>query len=174
MHNLCAYLHAYFFFRHLKKIIHCMNLLMPVQFSSVQSLSCVWFFATPWTTACQASPSITNSGSLPKLMSPESVMPYNHLVLCHPLLLLPSFFPASGSFQMSQLFASGGQNIRLSASTSVLTMNTQNWSTLEWTGWNSLQSKGLTRLFSNTQFKSFSSSALNFLYSPTLTPIHDY
>ena len=59
-------------------------------------------------------------------------------------------FPTSGSFQMSQLFASGGQNIRVSASTSVLPMNTQDWSPLEWTGWISLQSKGLSRVFSNT------------------------
>ena len=64
------------------------------QFSSVQSLSSVWLFVTPWTTARQASLSITNSRSLPKLMSIESVMPSNHLILCHPLLLLPSIFPS--------------------------------------------------------------------------------
>ena len=63
------------------------------QFSSVQSLSRVQLFATPWTTACQASLSITNSWSLPKFMSIESVMPSNHLILCRPLLLLPSIFP---------------------------------------------------------------------------------
>jgi len=62
--------------------------------SSVQSLSHVRLFATPWTTACQASLSITNSWSPPKLMSVESVMPSNHLILCHPLLLLPSIFPS--------------------------------------------------------------------------------
>ena len=65
-----------------------------VQFSSVQSLSCVWLFVTPWTAACQASLSITNSRSLPKPMSIESVMPSNHLILCRPLLLLPSIFPS--------------------------------------------------------------------------------
>ena len=64
------------------------------QFSSVQSLSSVWLFVTPWTTARQASLSITNSWSLPKLMSIKSVMPSNHLILCHPLLLLPSIFPS--------------------------------------------------------------------------------
>ena len=64
-----------------------------VQFSSVQSLSPVWHFATPWTTACQASLSITNSRSLLKLMSIVSVMPSKHHILCHPLLLLPSIFP---------------------------------------------------------------------------------
>ena len=65
-----------------------------VQFSSVQSLSCVWLFATPWTAAHQASLSITNYWSLPKLMSTESVMPSNHLILCCPLLLPPSIFPS--------------------------------------------------------------------------------
>ena len=90
---------------------------------SVQSLSHVQLFA-----ASQASLSITNSWSLPKLMSIESVMPSNHLILCHPLLLLQSFlqyFPASGSSQMSQLFTSGGQSIGVSASASVLPRNTQ-------------------------------------------------
>ena len=67
---------------------------MFIQFSSVQSLSCVRLFAIPWTAACQASLSITNSWSSPKLMSIESVMPSNHLILCHPLLLLPSIFPS--------------------------------------------------------------------------------
>ena len=117
-----------------------------VQFSSVQSLSCVHLFATPWTAAHQASLSITNSQSLLKLMSIESVMPSNHLILCHPL----QSFPASASFQMSQFFASGGQNIEASASASVLSMNIQDWSPLEWTGWISLLSKGLSRVFSNT------------------------
>ena len=69
-----------------------------VQFSSVQSLSCVQLFATPWTPACQASLSITNSWSLPKLMPIESVMLFNHLILCHPLLLLPSIFPSMRVF----------------------------------------------------------------------------
>ena len=69
-----------------------------VQSSSVQSLSCVRLFATPWTTACRASLSIINSWSLLKLMSIESVMPSNHLILCHSLLLLPSIFPSIGVF----------------------------------------------------------------------------
>ena len=94
-----------------------------VQFSSVQSLSHVWLFVIPWTAACQASLSITNSWGLPKLMSIESVMPSKHLILCCPPLLLPQSFPASGSFPMSQLFASGGQSIGVSASTSVLLRN---------------------------------------------------
>ena len=94
--------------------------------SSVQSLSCVRLFATPWTAACQAWMSITNSQSLFKLMSIESVMPPNHLILCHSLLLLLQSFPESGSFPMSQLFTSGGQSIGVPASASVLPMNIQN------------------------------------------------
>ena len=78
-------------------------------------------------------------------------------------------FLSSGSFQMSQLFASGGQSIGVSASTSVLPMNTQDWSLLGWTCWIFLLSKGLSRIFSNTWFKSINSLALSFLYSPTLT-----
>ena len=122
----------------------------PVKFSSVQLLSRVWFFVTPWITARQASLSITNSQRLLKLMSIKSVMPSNHLILCRPLLLLPQSFPASGSFPMSQLFTSDGQNIGISASASVLPKNTQYWSPLGCTGWISLQSKGHSRVFSNT------------------------
>ena len=87
-------------------------------------------------------------------------------------------FPASGSFQMSQVFASGGQSIGVSASTSVFPMNIQDWSPLGWTGWISLESKGLSRVFSNTTVQKcslqFNYSALRFLYSPTLTSIHDH
>ena len=79
--------------------------------SSVQLLSHVWLFATPWIATCQASLSITNSQSLLKFMSTESGMPSNHLFLCRPLLLPSSIFPASGSFQMSLFFTSGGQSI---------------------------------------------------------------
>ena len=99
-----------------------------VQFSSVQSLSHVQLFAIPWTAACQATLSSTNSWSLPKLMSIELVMPAKHLILCLPFSSWPQSFPASGSFQMNQLFASGSQSIVVSASTSVLPMNTQDWS----------------------------------------------
>ena len=82
-------------------------------------------FETPWTVACQAFLSITNSQSLLKLMSIESVMPSNHLILCRPLLLSPSIFPSIRSFPTSQLFASHGQSIGASASASVLPMNIQ-------------------------------------------------
>ena len=120
------------------------------QFSSVQSLSRAWLFAIPWITARLASLSITNSRNLPKLMSIELVMPSNHLILCRAFSSCPQSLLASGSFPMRQLFAWGGQSIGVSASTSVLSMNTQDWSPLEWTGWISLQSKGLSRVFSNT------------------------
>ena len=118
-----------------------------VQFSSVQSL--IRLFATPWTAAHQASLSITNSRSLLKLMSIESVMPFSHLILCRPLLLPPSIFPSIRVFSNESFFASGGQSIGVSASASVLPMNIQDWFPLGWTGWISLLSKGLSRVFSN-------------------------
>ena len=94
--------------------------------SSVQSLSPVQLFATPWTTQHAMDYTHTKSRSLLKLMSIELVMPSNHLILCCPVLLLPSIFPASGSFPTSQFFESGGQSTGASASTSVLPMNIQN------------------------------------------------
>ena len=83
-------------------------------------------------------------------------------------------FPASGSFPLSQFFASGGQSIGVSASTSVLPTNTQDWSPLGWTSWISLLSKGLSRVFSSTTVQKHQFSVLSFLYSPTLTSIRDY
>ena len=91
--------------------------------SSVQSFSHVWLFATSWIAAHQASLSITDSRSSPKLMSIESVMPSSHLILCHPLLLLPPIPPSIRVFTMSQLFAWGGQSIGVSALASVLPKN---------------------------------------------------
>ena len=101
---------------------------------------------------------------------------------CHPAISSsvvpfsswPQSLPVSGSFPMSQLFASGGQSIGVSASASVLPINTQDWSPLGWTGWISLQSKGLSRVFSTTTVKSINFLALSFLYSPTLTSIRDH
>ena len=119
------------------------------QFSSVQSLSHVWLFVTPWTAARQASLSITNSWSLLKLMSIESVKQSNHLMLCHPILTCLQSSPASGSFPMSQFFTSSGQSISFSFA-SVLPMNIQDWLPLGLTGLISLQFKGLSRVFSNT------------------------
>ena len=118
--------------------------------SSVQSLSRVWLSATPWTAAHQASLRIINSQNLLKFMFFTSVMPSNHLILHRQLLLPPQSFPASGSFPMSQFFTSGGQSIGVSASTSVLPMNIQDWFPLGLTGWISLQSKELSRVFSST------------------------
>ena len=124
-------------------------ILIEVLFSSVQSLSHVRLFATPWVAARQAScPSPTpgvhpNPCPLSRWCHPttlSSVVPFSSCL---------KSFPASGSFQMSQLFISG-QSIGVSASTSVLLMNTQDWSSLGWTGWISLQSKALSRVFSNT------------------------
>ena len=100
---------------------------------------------------------------------------------CHPTISpsvipfssCPQSLPASGSFQMNQLFTSGGQSIGVPASASVLPMNTQDWPPLGWTGWISLQSKGLSRVFSSTTDQRINSSALSFLYSPTLISIYD-
>ena len=123
---------------------------MPLDsFSSVQLLSFVQLFATHGLLHAR----------LP-CPSPTSRACSNLCLLsqwCHPTILssvipfsCPQSFPASGSFKMSQLFVSGGQSIGVSASTSLLPMNTQDWSSLEWSGWISLQSKGLSRVFSNT------------------------
>ena len=100
-----------------------------------------------------------------------------HLAISSSVILFsscPQSFPASGSFHMSQLCTSGGQSTRVSASTSVLPMNSQDWSPLGWTGWISLQFKGLSRVFSNTTVQKHQFSVLSFLYSPTLRSIHDY
>ena len=122
-----------------------------VEFSSVQLLSHVQLFMTPWTTKHARPPcpsptpgACSNSCPFSRWCHPtisSSVVPFSSC---------PQSFPASGSFQMSQLFVSGGQSIGVSASTSVFPMNIQDWSPLEWIGWISLQSKGLSRVFSNT------------------------
>ena len=124
----------------------------PIKFNinSVQLLSCVWLFETPWTAARQASLSITNSRSLLKFMSIESVMPSNHLILCRHLLLLPSIFSSIRVFSRSQFLQSGGQSTGHSASASVFPVNIQDWFPLQWTGWISLQSKRLSTVFSNS------------------------
>ena len=115
----------------------------------VKSLSCIPLFVTPWTAARQASLSFI-SWSLLKLMSIESVIPSNHVILCHPFLLLPSIFPSISVFSNESAFPISGQRIGVSASASVLPMNIQDWSPLGLTGLISLQSKGLSRVFSNT------------------------
>ena len=143
--------------------------------SSVHSLSRVRLFATPWTVVCQASLSITNPRSLLKLMPIQSKMPSNHLILCCPLLLLPSIFPSIGSFPMSQIFASGGQSIGASASASVLPTN-------EYAGlisfridWFELTVQGtLKSLLQHYLIEIIHSLVLNLLYCPNLTSIHYY
>ena len=120
-----------------------------VQFGSVQSLSRVQLFATPWTAAHQASLSFTISRSLLKLISIELVMPSNHLILCPPLLLLPSIFPSIRIFSNKLALLISGPKYWASASASVLPMNIQDWFPLGWTGWISLHYKGLSRVFFN-------------------------
>ena len=138
-------------------------------FSSVQSLSCVWIFAIPWTVAHQASLSITNSQSLLKLMAIKSVMPSNHLTLCRPLLSCLLSCPLSESFLMSQFFKSGGQSVGVSASATVCPMNIQDWFALGLTGLISFLSKGLSRVFSNTKVQKhqFFGAQLFFIVQPS-------
>ena len=149
-----------------------------VQFSSAQLLSHVWLLVTPWTAAHQASLSITNSWILLKLMSIESMVPSNHLILCHPFLLLPSIFPS----------------IRVFSNDSVLCIKwPKYWSfsfstspSNEYSGliffridrWISLQSKGLSRVFSKTTVQKHQFFDIQFCFvlfnGPTLTSVHDY
>ena len=137
-------------------------------FSSVQSLSYVWLFATPWTAAHQASLSITNFWSFLKLMSIESVMPSNHFIFCHPLLLLPSIFPSMRVFSSESVLC-----IRWPEYWSIcFSISPSN----EYSGLvGSLCISSDSQESSPTpQFKSINLSALSFLYVPTLTSIHDY
>ena len=138
-----------------------------------QLLSCIWLFATPWTIPHWAALSFTISWSLLKLMSIESVMPSNHLILCRPLLLLHKI-PASGSFLMSQLFASGGK---------VLELQLLHQSFSDYSGMISFRidwfdlpcsPRGPQESSPTSQFKTIRSSTLRLLYGPTLTSIHDY
>ena len=150
--------------------IHCIILS-----TSVQSLSHVWLFATPWTAACQASLSITNSWSLLRLMSTESVMPSNHLILCRPLLLLPSIFPRIRVFSNKSVlriwclkYWSFSFSISPSNEYSGLISFRIDW---VWSPWSPRDPQESSP---TPQFKSINSSALIFLYGPTLTSIHDY
>ena len=151
-------------------LLHYMN----IQFSWVQSLSHVRLLVIPWTAACQASLSITNSRSLPKLMSIESVMPSNHLILCHPLLLLPSVFLSIWVFSNESAFHirwpkywSFSFNISPSSEHRGLISFRMGWLDL-------LTVQGILKSSPTPQFKSINSSVLSFVYSPTLASIHDY
>ena len=147
------------------------NATLKKEFALIQLLSHVQLFATPWTAACQSSLSFTSPGTCS-----------NSCLLsqwCHPTIsssvihfsCLQSF-PASGYFLMNQLFTSG-QSIEASASASVLLVNIQGWFPWELTGLISLQSKGLSRVFSTPQFESLNSLVFSLLHGPTLTSIHD-
>ena len=154
--------------------IFCFLFIFWVQFSSVQSLSRVWLFATPWIAARQASLSITNFRSPHKPMCTELVMPSNHLILCHPLLLLPSIFPSMRVFSKASVlhnrwpkYWSFNFNISPSNEHSGLISFRIDWVDF-------LAVQGTQESSPTPQFKSINSSALSLLYSPTLTSIHDY
>ena len=127
----------------------CIDIISSVS-QSVQLLSHVGLFVTPWTATRQASLSITNSQSLLKHMSIKPVMPSNHLILCPPLLLLPSIFPSIRVFSSESLFASCGPSTGALVSASFLLMNIQDWYPLRLTGLIYLKFRGLSRVFSNT------------------------
>ena len=136
----------------------------------VQFVSRFWFFATPWSAAHQASLSFT------KLQNPPNPCPLSwwcHLTISSsvvPFSSYPQYFTALGSLPMSQLFGSGGQHIGVSVSASVLLMNAQDWFPLGWTGWIALQSKELSRVFSNTTVQKDQFFGAQLFYSLTLNP----
>ena len=145
-------------------------------YNSVQLLSRVQLFATPWTAACQASLSNTNSWSLPKLMCIESVMPSNHLTLCRPLLLLPSIFPSIRVFSSESALCIRWPKY-WSFSFSIRPSNEHPGLIsfrMDWLVGSPCSPRDSQESSPTPQFKSINSSALNFLYSPTLTSIHDY
>ena len=153
--------------------MHHLGIKTACVFSSVQSLSCVQRFATPWTAAHQASLSITNSWSFLKLMSIKLVMPSNHLILCPPLFLPSSIFPSISVFSSESVL-----RIRWpkywSFSFSISPSNEYSGPiSFKMDGFDLLESKG-QESSPTPQLKSISSSALSFLYSPTLTSIHDH
>ena len=167
---------SYQFFMKFLKLISLNFLLLYVQFSSVQFSHSVM------------TDSLWSRGLLhvrPPCPLPTPRIYPNPCTLsqwCHPTISSSVIhfssclwsFPASGASQISQLFSSGGQSIGVSASTSVLPMNTQDWSPLGWTGWISLKSKGLSRVFSNTTVQKHQFFCAQLSYSPTLTSIHDH
>ena len=143
------------------------------QFSSVQLLSCVWLFVTPWITACQGSLSITNSWSLLKLMSIESVMPSSHLILCRSLLLLSLIPPSIRVFSNESTL-----HVRWPKYWSFSFISPSNeysgliFFRMDW--FDLLAVQRIPKSSPTPQFKSINSLVLSFLYSPTLTSIHDH
>ena len=164
-----------FFLIYIIICVHVLSFNLTINsFSSVQLLSHVRLFVTPWTTARQASLSITNSPSLPNLMSIESVMPSKYLILCCPLLLLPSIFPSIRVFSNESAlhirwpeYWSFNFNISPSNEHSALISFRMDWSDL-------LAVQVTLESSPTPQFKSINSSALSFHYSPTFTSLHDY
>ena len=155
-------------------------MLFLLQFSSVLSLSRAQLFVAPWTAAHQASLSITNSWSLLKLMSIKLVMPSNHLILCHPLLLLPSVLLSIRVFSNESLLYvrwpkhwSFSFSISPSSEYSGLILN-HNIQYYDWLVWSPCSPRDSWESSPTPQFKSINSSALSFIYGPTLTSIHDY
>ena len=146
-----------------------------VQSISVKLLSYVRLFVTPWTAACQASLSITTPGAY---SNSRPLCQWRHLTISsyvNPFSSRLQSFPASGSFPMSRFFASGSQSIGVSASASVLPMNIQDWYPLgNKLVWSPCSPRDSQEYSPGTQFKSINSSALSFLYNPTVTSIHDY
>ena len=154
--------------------------LSSVQFSSVSSVQSVQLLSMPDSLRSHESQYARPPCPSPTPGVHANSCPSNQR--CHPAISssvvpfssCPQSLPASGSFPMSQLFAWGGQSIGVSALASFLPMNTQDWSPLGWTGWISLQSKGLSRVFSNNTVQSINSSALSLFHSPNLISIHDH
>ena len=139
----------------------------------VRLLSRVWLFATSWIAAYQASLSFTISQSSIKLMSIESMMPSNHLILCHPLFLLPSVFRGIRVFSRESALHIRWSKYWSFSLTIILPMNIQGWFPLGLTGLISFLSKGLSRVFSNTTIQKHQFLVLSLLYGPTLISIHD-
>ena len=145
---------------------------------SVHSLTCVQLFVTSWTAARQASLSITKSQSLLKLMSIESVMPSNYLILCPPLLLLPSIFPSIRVFPYKSVLCIRWPKYWSFSFSISPSLNIQDWFHLGWMGWISLQSKGLSRVFSNTTVQKYEDKPMEKIIEsrdrPTYTHSNDF
>ena len=144
---------------------------MNVEYFSVQSLSHVWL-CDPMDCSMPGLPIHCQFTQIHVHWVGDTIQPSHPLSSPSPPAL--NLSEHQGLFHMSQFFTSGGQSIEVLASAPVLPMNIQDWFPLGWTGWISSQYTGLSRVFSKPQFKSINSSVLSFLYSPTLTSIHDY
>ena len=144
------------------KISHTLNI-----FSSVKSLSRVWHFVTPWIAACQASLSFTNSQSLPKLMPIESVMPFNHLILCSSFSSCPHLSQHQGLFKWVSSVHQVGKVLEFQLQHQSFQWTIYERSPLGWTGWSPCSPRNSQESSPTPQFKSINCSVLSFLYSPT-------